>query len=432
MAPKRDTVSAAEAEHIWDAFLEATTSNKMGRLRNAMGPHADDKRKLIQYIKKQRLQLHTATFKDDQGEFTFDENDPGDMEILEMLYAIEPFITYCQNSYGPDTFMYEEEDRMDITTISQDAFLKYFYEKFDINNPTVTDSDMRREQWNIRHPASPLHGASATAGTTSATSTSSSTPRKKRGTMKPSTANYPMLKDDAGFYDWINKVEAISTAEGTAKVFDPHYVPVTPQEQEDFEQDKTHIIAVLYTCGGTSIIKGVLQDHKDGQLAVREMKEQYSGNSAGRIRAQEIKNELEQKLPTNHGGQAAECLRGLDSKINELNSIVEPSLRYDSSKRYDLFKDFLSDTPGFDSVEDSINSMNLINVSRGGALLSNSEKCNLYKAKAVSIDTKINKDKRRKKSSGSSAVRTAITVNAVRYYSMTTTTWSRMKTRSRV
>ena len=38
-----------------------------------------------------------------------------------MLYAIEPFIIYCQNSYGPDTFMYEEEDRMDITTIPPDA-----------------------------------------------------------------------------------------------------------------------------------------------------------------------------------------------------------------------------------------------------------------------------------------------------------------------
>jgi len=408
----RDTVSAAEAEYIWDTILEATILNKMGRFKNVIGVHATDRRKLIHYIKKRRLKLHTITFKDDQGEFTFDENDPEDMEIMEMLYAIEPFIIYCQNSYGPDTFMYEEEDHMDITKISQDAFFQYFYEKFDINNPTVTDSDMRREQWERRHPASPLNGASAAAGTTSTTPTSSSTPRRKRGMMKPSTINYPMLKDDAGYYDWINKVKAISKSEGTDKVFDPNYVPVTPQEVEDFEQDKTHIIAVLFTCGGTSIIKGILQKYPDGQVVVQKMMEQYSGNSAGRIRAQEIKNELEQKLPANHGGQAAECLRVLDSKINELNSIVEPSLQYDSSKRYDLIKDFLSEAPGFDSVEDSINSMNLINVSRGGTTLSNSEKCDLYKAKAVSIDTKVNKDKTKKKSSVSSAVRSALSVNA--------------------
>ena len=171
-----------------------------------------------------------------------------------------------------------------------------------------TQLDMRREQWERRHPASPLSGASAAASTTAATPTAASyTPRKKKGMMKPSTINYPMLKDDAGYYDWINKVEAISKSEGTAKVFDPNYVPVTPQEVEEFEQDKTHITAVLFTCGGTSIIKGILQDHKDGQVAVQKMKEQYSGNSAGRIRAQEIN------------------LRVLDSKINELNSIVEPS-----------------------------------------------------------------------------------------------------------
>ena len=118
---RRDTVSAVEAEYIWDSFLGATTTNKMGRVRNSMGPHANDKRKLIQYIKKQRLKLHTATLKDSQGEFTLDEDDPDDEELMGMLYAIEPFIIYCQNSYGPDTFMYEEEDRMDITTIPPDA-----------------------------------------------------------------------------------------------------------------------------------------------------------------------------------------------------------------------------------------------------------------------------------------------------------------------
>ena len=118
---RRDTMSAAEAEHIWDSFLGATTLNKMGPVRNVIGVHATDRRKLIHYIKKRRLKLHTLKFKDSQGDFTLDDNDPDDTEIMEMLYAIEPFIIYCQNSYGPDTFMYEAEDHMDITTIDRDA-----------------------------------------------------------------------------------------------------------------------------------------------------------------------------------------------------------------------------------------------------------------------------------------------------------------------
>lgn len=60
--------------------------------------------------------------------------------------------------------MYEAEDRMDITTIPQGAFLKYVYEKFDIDNPTEPDSAMRLEQWKRRHPTSALNGASATTG----------------------------------------------------------------------------------------------------------------------------------------------------------------------------------------------------------------------------------------------------------------------------
>lgn len=169
-------------------------------------------------------------------------------------------------------------------------------------------------------------------------------------------------------------------------MFDPNYVPGTPQEQEDL-LDKTHIIAVLHSCGDTPIIKRILQKQHgdDGQMAVQKMMEKYSGNSAGKIQAQQLKNELEQKMPANHSGQAAECLEVLDNKINEHNSIVDPSLQYDSNKRYDMTKRFLSNIPEFDAVEDAINSMNLINEGRGNAALSNEEKCSLYKQKAVSI-----------------------------------------------
>ena len=108
---------------------------------------------------------------------------------------------------------------MDITTIPQGAFLKYVYEKFDIDNPTEPDSAMRLEQWKRRHPTSALNGASATTGTSAATTPPSVTPpKKKKGTMKPSTTNYPPLKQDAEYFGWIGKVKAISKAESTANV----------------------------------------------------------------------------------------------------------------------------------------------------------------------------------------------------------------------
>jgi len=78
-------MSAAEAEYIWNSFLGATTNNKVARVCNIIGVHAVDKHKLLWYIKKQRLKLHTLKFKDNQGEFTLDENDPDDEEILRML-----------------------------------------------------------------------------------------------------------------------------------------------------------------------------------------------------------------------------------------------------------------------------------------------------------------------------------------------------------
>jgi len=150
---------------------------------------------------------------------------------------------------------------MDITTIPRGAFLKYVYEKFDMDNPTEPDSAMRLEQWKRRHPTSTLNGASVTMGTSAATSAKT--------------------RCRAEYFGWIGKVKAISKAEGTANVFDPNYVPGKLQEQEDFEQDKTHIIALLHSCGDTPIIKGILQKHgDDGQMAVQKMMEKYKSTPA--------------------------------------------------------------------------------------------------------------------------------------------------------
>ena len=111
----RDTESRQEAQHIAD-------DSKLGKFLASLGGTAQCRRKLIQYIKKWRLKLHTRGFQDSDGnEITWDK--VADEEALHMLYAVEPFIIFQQNDYGPETFLYEEEDRMDITRIPRGAFL---------------------------------------------------------------------------------------------------------------------------------------------------------------------------------------------------------------------------------------------------------------------------------------------------------------------
>ena len=108
--------SRKEAQHIADEFLNATPDTKLGKFLASLGIIALCRRRLIQYIKKQRLKIHERDIVEDDGTHTsWDVN--ADEEALHMLYAIEPFLIYQQNDYGPETFFYEAEDRMDITRI---------------------------------------------------------------------------------------------------------------------------------------------------------------------------------------------------------------------------------------------------------------------------------------------------------------------------
>ena len=120
----------------------------------------------------------------DDGTITKWDKD-ADEEDLHMLYAIEPFLIWCQNDYGPDHYLYEAEDRMDITQIPRSAFLDYFY-KFDIDNPTKEDKEQRLFQWARRHPASPQNGGSGPSASTQngQSTTPSSSPKKKSDSMK--------------------------------------------------------------------------------------------------------------------------------------------------------------------------------------------------------------------------------------------------------
>ena len=137
---------------MWDN--KTTPDTKLGKFLASLGSIAQCRRKLIQYIKKQRLKIHEKDILDGDGtRIPWDV--VADEEVLHMLYAIEPFIIFQQNDYGPETFLYEAEDRMDITRIPRGAFLDYFYKDFDIDNPTKEDKEQRRLQWGRRHPTSP-------------------------------------------------------------------------------------------------------------------------------------------------------------------------------------------------------------------------------------------------------------------------------------
>ena len=102
-----------------------TLYQKLGKFLASLGSIALCRRRrrlIIQYIKKQRLKIDERDIVEDDGTRT-KWDAVADEEDLHMLYAIEPFLIYQQNDYGPETYLYEAEDRMDITRIPRSAFL---------------------------------------------------------------------------------------------------------------------------------------------------------------------------------------------------------------------------------------------------------------------------------------------------------------------
>ena len=59
--------SRKEAQHITDELPDASPDTKLGKFLASLGNIALCRRKLIQYIKKQRLKIHTKDIKDSDG-----------------------------------------------------------------------------------------------------------------------------------------------------------------------------------------------------------------------------------------------------------------------------------------------------------------------------------------------------------------------------
>ena len=108
MARDSNYDSRKKAQHIADVFLNATPDTKLGKFIASLGSNAQCRRKLMQYIKKQRLKIHEKDILDGDGTL-ISWDVVADEEDLHMLYAIEPFLVFQQNDYGPTTFYYEEE-----------------------------------------------------------------------------------------------------------------------------------------------------------------------------------------------------------------------------------------------------------------------------------------------------------------------------------
>jgi len=380
MARDSNSDSRKEAQFIANEFLDAQPDNKLGQFIAYLGNTALCRRKLLQYIKKWRLKLHThQKFKDDGGNDTaWDE--VADEEDLLMLYAIEPFLIWCQNGYGPDHYLYEIEDRMDITKIPRSAFLDYFYGPFDINNPTKEDKEQRLAQWARRHPTSPQNGGgTSSAGPQNGQNTTSSTSyKKKSNSLKKSIQNYKPIDDDSKYKDWIDDVVAMAAAEGTSAVLDSDFVP-TPGEEDEFDANDKHIYAMLVRHGNTGIIKDILSDTTNGQEAIKLIRLAYSDQHAGRGRAEELRTKLNTaRVPEDHRGQVAECLRKFNGVIVEHNSMVRKDQKIDNRSKLEKLKDVVSNIDDFDAVEDMI-TLNDTEIPVEKVL-------QLYMTKAIAID----------------------------------------------
>jgi hypothetical protein len=386
----RDEESRKEAQYIAKEFLDAAPDTKLGKYIASLGSIAQCRRRLIQYIKKWRLKLHTRSFQDSDGnEISWDED--ADEEDLHMLYAIEPFLIWCQNDYGPDHYLYEEEDKMDITRIPRSAFLDYFYGPFDIDHPTKEDREQRLSQWARRHPTSPQNGGGpSSAGSQNGQGTTSSTSSKKKSnSIKKGIQNFVSLSDDSKFKEWMDDVDAIAAAEGTSAVLDPDFTP-TPDQEDEFDANCKHIYAMLRRHGNTGIIKDVLSKTTNGQEAIKMIRLEYSDQHAGRARAEELRTKLNSvRVPEEHRGQVAECVRKFNGLIDEHNSMVGENLKIDNRSKLEKLKDMMSNIAEFDTVEDTLtltdtaDSMPVENILK------------LYMKKAIAIDKRYKKSQSR-------------------------------------
>ena len=296
---------------------------------------------------------------------------------------------------------------MDITKIPRSAFLDYFFGPFDIDHPTEEDKEQRLSQWARRHPASPQNGGgTSSAGSQNGQGTTSSTsPKKKSNSLKKSIQNFVSLSDDSKFKEWIDDVDAIAAAEGTSAVLDSDFTP-TPDQEDGFDADCKHIYAMLRRHGNTGIIKDVLSNTTNGQEAIKLIRLEYSEQHAGRARAEELRIKLNSaKVPEEHRGQVADCIRKFNGLIVEHNSMVGKNLKIDNRSKLEKLKDLLSNLAEFDTVEDTI-TLTDTELPVEGIL-------KLYMKKAIAIDKRYKKSQSGTRGLTSSARRsnTGLNVN---------------------
>ena len=122
----------------------------------------------------------------------------------------------------------------------------------------------------------------------------------------------------------------------------PDYAP-TPDQEDEFTANKKHIYAILRQHGETGIIENILFKTKDGQEAVKMTMLEYSDQHVGRARAEELRNKLNTaRIPEDHKGTVAACIRKFEESLNKHTSMVLESLKIDDHSKFEKHKDFTS------------------------------------------------------------------------------------------
>jgi dynactin complex subunit len=78
-------------------------------------------------------------------------------------------------------------------------------------------------------------------------------------------------------------------------------------------------------------------------------------STAGRARAEELRNKLNTvKIPKEHNGQVAACMRKFEETIDEHNSMVGKNLKIDERSKLEKLKELTSHIDEFDAIEDTL------------------------------------------------------------------------------
>ena len=103
-----------------------------------------------------------------------------------------------------------------------------------------------------------------------------------RGSIKRDPSAYQVLSKDLGFDDWYRETTALAEVHDVSDVFNPAFIPATPEATALINVKKTYVYGFLTRCLQTDKGKAFVRQHgtdRDGQLVMKKLVEHHTDST---------------------------------------------------------------------------------------------------------------------------------------------------------